>query len=264
LESRIGRTLAIDNRYVYWDIATAEPSVLSEFLQDDAAHGRTPLISWNCSQSNASIASGAADATIVAFARAVASTGRTAFVRYMWEMDGPDTVNGRKWCYDPATDLPDGRFSPTAFIAAWNHIRGIFAAQGATNVVWVWNPTCDPAKAKPYFPGAAETDWIGFDCYPSKTTSTLADTIGKMYAAFAPDGLPLMLAETAAKSAPASVQPTYLGPVANTLRTEFPAVKAFVYFDGAGQGANATESWGLSPQGTTAFKLLGSKAYMGG
>ena len=57
-----------------------------------------------------------------------------------------------------------------AYVAAWDHIRAIFTAVGATNVSWVWCPTgigFEDGRAKPYYPGDNEVDWVCADVYSS-------------------------------------------------------------------------------------------------
>jgi hypothetical protein len=61
--------------------------------------------------------------------------------------------------------------SAETYKAAYRHVHDLVAAQGATNVQWVWTfmdydlpdeEWNDPAKA---YPGDAYVDWIGFDTY---------------------------------------------------------------------------------------------------
>jgi hypothetical protein len=59
--------------------------------------------------------------------------------------------------------------NPTDFVNAWRHIVDIFRAQGATNVLWVWNPNFSdfdaPHHQDEYYPGDSYVDWVGIDMY---------------------------------------------------------------------------------------------------
>ena len=57
------------------------------------------------------------------------------------------------------------------FVAAWDHIRAIFAAVGVKNAAWVWCPTANgfnpDGRAAAFYPGDNKVDWICADAYPS-------------------------------------------------------------------------------------------------
>jgi Glycosyl hydrolase family 26 len=55
-----------------------------------------------------------------------------------------------------------------SFVAAWRKIRQVFAAQGATNVVWIWTMTAwafTEGSADPWYPGDSSVDAIAADGY---------------------------------------------------------------------------------------------------
>jgi hypothetical protein len=135
-ESQIGRKLALDLHYRNWNQSFPAADEL-----DDEANGRIPVESWNCSVSNEAVASGSQDVIIDARAAAIKSFAKPLFLRYLWDMNLPVDVNGREGCFDPNTDLTNGFLSPTQYVRAWSHIRARFAADGVTNVVWLWNPS---------------------------------------------------------------------------------------------------------------------------
>jgi len=101
------------------------------------------------------IANGSQDSTINALASRLKSFGRPIFLSFDEE--------------------PEGRYhsNPTAytlasFVAAYRHIHSLFAAHGASNVVWVWNVTGysgDESIYRPLYPGDSYVDWIGWDPY---------------------------------------------------------------------------------------------------
>jgi hypothetical protein len=246
-EAEVGRTMALTQHYYgfYDDF----PGVAEA---QDAANGRIPIESWDCQPTNAGIAAGNADAAIRTRADALKAYGRPIFVRYMWEMNLPQTPTFRLACHSATTDSPNGVFSPAEYVAAWRHIRTIFMEEGVTNVVWLWNPSGsnDPA---PYYPGAAYVDWVGVDKYDDADVS-FAATFAQAYGFLTPFGKPIMIAETGAD---VSIQPAFLNAAAATLQTQYPQVKALVYFDSSG----FTDSWTLSPQGLSAFRTMGANPY---
>jgi hypothetical protein len=246
-EAQIGRTLALTIHY--YGFYDAFPGAAE---QADASAGRIPIESWNCQDPNATIAAGTDDASIARRADALRAYGRPIFLRYMWEMNDPSSSTNRPSCYSATTDDPNGVFSPTEFIAAWTHIRAIFAERGANNVVWLWNPG-GGASGLPYYPGASETDWIGVDQYDYSSVS-FAATFASSYQQLAPLGKPLLIAETGAQG---PEQPAFLGAAAATLENQFPLVRGFVYFDSVGSAG----TWTLTPSGITAFAAAGSDPY---
>ncbi len=67
--------------------------------------------------------------------------------------------------------VPMGRAmdKAAAFIAAWRHIHDIFVTEGATNVIWSWDPShqyrYQATMASLWYPGNAYVDWVGIDGY---------------------------------------------------------------------------------------------------
>ena len=59
------------------------------------------------------------------------------------------------------------------FVAAWRHIHDLFAAAGANNVIWMWNPNIvNPmpnVELAPYWPGSAYVNWVGITGYFATT-----------------------------------------------------------------------------------------------
>ena len=72
--------------------------------------------------------------------------------------------------------------TPAEFIAAWKHVRAIFAQQHVRNVAWVWCPTAKGfvpgGNAAAYYPGNDEVDWVCADAYPGfGPYRSFADTV---------------------------------------------------------------------------------------
>ena len=123
--------------WVQWGSgAPAFPTSVANGLRD---RGITPFIWWEPVNSadlsdgtysrHKNISDGDHDAYIRQFARAARDFGSPVLLRFAHEMNGsyfPWAVN---------------KFDNTAstFIAAWRHVHGIFQAEGATNVKFVWS-----------------------------------------------------------------------------------------------------------------------------
>jgi hypothetical protein len=276
-EAAVGRTMAMYNSYYAWSFASF-PTVIET---DNAAYGRYSVVAVNCGDTNANVAAGKDDATIIRWAQQIKAFGQPVLMRWFWEMNldenSNSTFGSRTLCYSPTSDgsnspdnvnspglVPDGYFSPQEYVAAWQHIHDLFAAQGVTNVTWLWNASGGGLKSGApianYYPGDDYVDWIGFDMYDRTdlipTPGSLAKTIAPMYLAVqavttAPK--PMMIAETGATAAN---QPSYLTGVDDTLRNSFPQIRAFEYFDVAG-----STDWSLSAAGLSAFTTLAAAPY---
>ena len=251
-EQQIGRPLAVHSEYYGWNDSGVSFPGAPEV--DDYKVGRIPLISWDCGDTSLNVANGVQDSVIIAQAQKFIAYRHLVFVRYFWEMNLPWNETYRPQCYDKVNDK-NNYFNPANYVLAWNHIRSVFAAQGVKNVVWVWNIsgslTVDPL---PYYPGASETDWVGFDHYDVTGTVGLQNTLAAPYAKIQPLGKPIMVGETGEL---ANSQPTYLNSAPSILQTDFPSILAFVYYDAKGTRAD----WRLTTAGIAAFKAAGATTY---
>jgi hypothetical protein len=151
---------------------TFDPSAFN----DIADRGMMPMLSWepwdyrvespNHSGADpdqpkyrlSNIIDGAFDGYIREFADGIKALGYPVALRFAHEMNGfwypwSTNVNGNK---------------PGDYVKAWRHVHDIFAAAGATNVVWVWSPNVAYAgstKLSTLYPGDAYVDWIGLSGY---------------------------------------------------------------------------------------------------
>jgi hypothetical protein len=249
LETSIGRTFAIDGHYPSW--LTTFPGFPEN---GDLASGRLSLESWNCQPTNAQIVSGAVDALIQTRAIALKTFGHPVFLRYLWDMNVPAGTLNRGSCYDPSTDNADGTFSATEFVAAWKHMRGIFASEKVTNVIWVWSPSSTGVDPMPYYPGASQVDWVAFDAYDPSGVG-FVPTVSAIYPTLAALGKPLLIAESGALAAN---QAAFLQQAQAALPTQFPLVKGFMYYD----AFTTTTDWRLGQAGISALTTLGAQPYV--
>lgn len=255
VEQQIGRRFATSLHYYGFYQAFPGPGEAA-----DVANGRIPVISWDCTPSNAAIAAGDADNWIRSRADAVKAFGTPVFLRYMYEMELPSTPRWRPECYDANTDLAGGVFSPQNFIAAWDRIRSIFAQEGVTNVVWLWNPAGEKNLGA-YYPGATEVDWVGMDRYDTGDVD-VNDTFSASYKLLKGINKPIMVGETGAQE---SEQDAFFGELPQTLRTSFPLIAGINYFDSARKDNYfGVYVWALADSSIPAFTTMANDPYMSG
>lgn len=217
-EQRAGRPAAI--AHFFYDFDKPFPSENDRWAM---ATGHTLLISWN-GRDTAGIAAGVHDDMIRARAREVKALGAPIFLRWLWEMDGPRKA-GRAG-------------TPATYIAAWRHLRDVFAAEGADAVAWVWCPTAagfDEGRAQAWYPGDDAVDWLCADGYNFGREPLPWATFEQLFRAFhawgAQRGKPLMVAEFGTVERSPGEKAAWLGAIPETLRQDLPAIRAVVYYD---------------------------------
>jgi hypothetical protein len=252
-ESLLGRSLAIDAHYYDW--TDFFPSGLEEW---DIAHGRVPLVSWHGANLDA-INSGADDSMIKQRALELKRLHSSVFLRWGWEM------NGNWYAHAGALNMPNG---PAKFVAAWRRIHRIFRSVGATNVVWVWCPNATSVPSEDwnswrrYYPGDSYVDWVGIDGYnwgvtrPGTRWQSLSEIIGPIYRDYA-STKPIMVAETASAEARGD-KAAWIRSVGTALERDFPAVRAFLWFEVDKEIDWRAES---SRAALSAFRSLVRRAY---
>ena len=165
----IGRHLDVVNFYQAWVWNTPLP--VTE-LHAITAGGAEPEITWEPwdprlgatqpAYALTTIAGGAYDTYITAWARAAAAYGQPLLLRFAHEMNGT-------W-YPWAPAVNGG--TPAAYVAAYRHVHDLFAAAGATNVTWVWSLNVIQGQLTALdrvYPGPGYVDLIGVDGYNGGT-----------------------------------------------------------------------------------------------
>jgi hypothetical protein len=192
------------------------------------------------STSLSSIAAGSEDASITAWAQAAKAYGHPFFLRFNWEMNG-------SWF--PWGTTSSNQSTPADFIAAWRHIHDIFAAQGATNVTWAWCPNLEFSGSVPYsqlYPGDAYVDWTCLDGYNQNSTS---QSFSSLYQQSYNDLLkiaptkPMMIGEIGSLEYAAGAKATWISNMLSELPTDFPQIKALVWFNWRNESNNTWKSW---------------------
>jgi len=221
-DARIGRKPAVHLVYYNWtDDWAASPTTRA-----DLADGRIPLVNWEPFDVDFNdIISGKLDATIRARADGAKALGKKFFLDFAAEMNEEEGWGG----HDPAK-----------YIAAYRHIHDIFVARGATNVVWAWCPNVTDSPDAPstmsYYPGDSYVDWTGVDGYnwgtsdPNFEWQSFKDLFADIYAKLAAKGKPIIIGEMASDEAGGS-KAQWIDSVVPTLKSRFPLIKAFVWFD---------------------------------
>lgn len=167
-ESTVSRPLDIVHQYHAWDDTWPTSTEYSW-----AAGGR--IIFGNVSARQRSgavltwtqIAEGSQDSIINALASRLKAFGSPLFLSF-------DEEPEERYHSNPSA------YTLASFASAYRHMHNLFAAAGATNVVWVWNVTGYSGDESIYpqlYPGDSYVDWIGWDPYnwfdcPVNTTNT--------------------------------------------------------------------------------------------
>jgi mannan endo-1,4-beta-mannosidase len=170
----------------------------------------------------AAIADGRSNSYITQFAQQVRALNLPVAISFGHEMNG-------YW-------YPWGTTGATAaqFVSAWRLIHRLFAAAGASNVIWVWNPNVISAEPQldlaAYYPGNAYVSWVGVTGYFSATGP---DTFDSLYGPTMQEirgftSKPFIIAETSVQTGPDAVAAAQS--LVSGVRQR-PDVLGFVWFD---------------------------------
>jgi hypothetical protein len=270
-ETTVGRKMSIDHRYDSWG-TTYWPGSPDTW---DVTNGRIPMHSIGGNSvfpGLDAVNNGSQDAWIAGTADRIKAFGSKMFLRPLWEMNG----NWYSWdgTHNNTTGQTDG---PAKYVQAWKHVHDIFVAHGASNAVWVWSPNCsdNPTSAwnhyTNYYPGDSYVDWVACDGYNWGTTKSYttweswASVFGGSPSIYS-DYLrkPFMVAETGACEQGGD-KGAWITAAANSMKTSFTNVKAFVYFDEFFEQSINCDWRVTSSQGALdAYKAMGADAYFNG
>jgi hypothetical protein len=228
LEGLVDHRVGITSSFVAWD----EPFPNDGHRLDRAA-GRTPLIAWDGRSDLGAIRSGRWDGLLRQRARECREFGAPLYLRWAAEFNGD-------WnpCYGRARD----------FVPAWRHLVGVFRAEGASNVRWVWCPIALEQRFHPYedwrayYPGDRFVDWVGMDGYNWGTTrswsrwQSFEAIFGPLYADYA-RRKPTMICEVASAEVGGD-KGAWIRAMGAGLAGRFARVRALVWFH-----ANKETDW---------------------
>jgi mannan endo-1,4-beta-mannosidase len=214
--------------------AGARPNLIGEYMSwNDPLDTRAVTNAWSYgalyymvwepyNTSVAAIADGRSDGYITRFARQVRALDLPVAISFGHEFNG-------FW-------YPWGTTGTTAaqFVAAWRLIHRLFAAAGASNVVWVWNPNVISAEPQlqlsAYYPGNAYVDWVGITGYFSDGAPGTFDGLygPTMQEIRGFTDKPFLIAETSVQTGPGAVAAAQS--LVSGVRQQ-PDVLGFVWFD---------------------------------
>jgi hypothetical protein len=240
-ERQIGRPLAIVHVYHPWGKPFPSPAD-----RHFAALGKILLLTWGGDPDTEAIIAGRDDAMIAATAEAIKALGHPVMLEFRHEMDRPNlqwTIHG-----------------PADYITAWDHVRAIFAAVGATNVSWVWCPTgqgFQSGRAQQFYPGDREVDWLCADVYATSTAQPLSQAAAPFLRWASQHDRPVIIGEFGVAGNP-SGWPAWLAAAGNLARADH-QIKAMAYFDANGidSSGHQYQHWlGNQPTALAAFAAL--------
>jgi beta-mannanase len=240
-----GRKLNIVHWYALWGGWKKEFSRAD--LDQVANYGATPLITWEpwagkpsdpAWSLQSAILSGRSDQYIASWAQGMAAFRQPVLLRFAHEMHHQTYP----WAVGENGNTADD------YVAAWQHVHGLFEQAGATNVQWVWNPnTLGDATSSEYqplyrslYPGDSQVDWLGLDVYNTGPQlnwgapywRSFPEVLSEPYAALS--GLadkPIILPEVGSVEAGGSKAAWIRDALSPEVADRFPRLQALVWFD---------------------------------
>ncbi|WP_157545366.1 glycosyl hydrolase [Hamadaea tsunoensis] len=237
-EKAIGRPLEIVNTYRRLDEAIDTTS------DRQFARKAVLMLSWATGDTR-SITLGHSDPVLRERAQEIKAIGRPVLLRVRWEMDRPG--------------LAATIWSAEDYIAAYRHIRTLFAGLGVTNVAWVWCPTAEgfaAGRAAAYYPGDDVVDWVCVDAYAGSQYATLPALLQPFLAWAAARPKPIVLGEFGISRAWGTRRRVDWFTEAGTFVHAYAQIKAVSYFesDPDGNGENQQFRVADDPEVLAAFR----------
>ncbi|MBU0502165.1 MAG: hypothetical protein KJ811_02845 [Candidatus Margulisbacteria bacterium] len=254
-ETMIGKNLAVNMWYINWDCPF--PSADCDVAFNE---GGVPMLTWEPHERTLeSISAGDYDPYITTFAQTAKSWEKLVYIRLAHEMNG-------NW-YDWSGFKSGGTSGPAKYIAAWQHVHGIFQSVGATNVKFVWNPNHASIpnetwnEANDYYPGDSYVDWIGLDGYNwgGATWTDFDGIFGAIYTAFASYDKPIAICEFAsAPGTTAAAKANWISDAFSKIKNNYPKIKIFCWFN-----INKERDWRIesSTESANAYKEVIKDTY---
>ncbi|MEO6348721.1 MAG: glycosyltransferase family 2 protein, partial [Aquaticitalea sp.] len=222
--------------YLPWD-KSVQTSFPEKELKNVYLNHAFPMITWepwlNTFQKEEGleghvfdlIASGYFDEFIKQFATRIKSLERPVFLRFAHEFDNPFYP----W-YDSRDSAADD------FKTAWIHTWNLFKQEGATNVIWVYNPW-KAEHVRDFFPGDMYVDWISANIlnYAKQDQPEKYYDFKTLYGSFHTEinklgDYPVMISEFGTYNDGQS-QKAWLEDAIKVMNQEFPEIQAVIYFN---------------------------------
>ena len=217
---------------------------------DGLEPGTVPMVSWRGTR-HAGILDGSSDDLIARAARRLRDFNRPVLLRWAWEM------NGRWYDWSAARYNND---DPSGYVRSWRRLHGIFAAEGADNVAWVWSPNWNSSpdtgwnQPAAFYPGDKYVDWVGVSGY-NLNRENPETLFGGIYATYAATK-PIIIAEVGAVDRGGRTKADWIDLFADWVRAR-PAVGAVTWFDTDTHPGYA-ERWRIdtSPESVAAYRAM--------
>ncbi len=175
----------------------------------------------------ADITNGTYDQYILAWGKQAAQFGKPVMVRWGHEFNG----NWYPWA------VSQNGNNPQEYIKAYRHVHDLVEQAGAHNVLWVWCPNNNSVPAEAWndpllaYPGDQYVDMVGIDGYDFDGNASFSDLFSSMYSKLLVAlKKPLYIGEMAT-GREGSAKAQWLQAMDKSLRSEFPGIKGFVWFD---------------------------------
>ncbi|GAA2490072.1 glycosyl hydrolase [Winogradskya humida] len=229
LEDDLGRPLDIVNTYRRF-----EQLVGTDSDYELLGEGATLMVSW-ATGDNRSITAGNYDRLIHKQARAIKAVDAPVLLRIRWEMDRPN-LRATMW-------------SGADYVAAYKHIREIFAEEHTKNVSWVWCPTAEGfarGDAPAFYPGDDQVDWTCVDVYAGNAFQPIGALMGPFLQWAAEHPKPIIIGEFGVARAWGSAgRAAWLSDAERTFKAN-PQIKAVVYFESDPDGNGPNQQFQLT------------------
>jgi beta-mannanase len=236
----VGRPPAILMWYQGWGAEEEGRRFRPDLLDRAYELGALPMVTWEPWDYRRgrdqpefalrNIIAGNFDPYIRAWAQASRAYGRLYLLRFAHEMN----TQAYPW------GCGVGGNRPQDYILAWRHVREIFAAEGATNVRWVWAPNVEFPGTCPLeelFPGDEWVDWVGLDGYnggsalPWGGWLTFSEVFGPTYRRLAAlSDRPMVVTETASAEAGGNKAAWVRSAFFSEIPLNFPRIRAVIWF----------------------------------
>jgi hypothetical protein len=228
LQAALGRRLDVVNTYRRFEEDFGTESDL-QFVR----RGAVLMVSW-ASGDTRSITMGRHDDLIRAQARRIKAAGTPILLRFRWEMDRPN-LRATMW-------------SAGDYIAAWRHVRQLFAFEAVRNVSWVWCPTAEgfaAGQAPAFYPGDDAVDWVCVDVYAAFKLRPLGDLLSPFLTWAASRPKPIIIGEFGvARGWGSAARAAWLRDAAREFKAN-PQIKAISYFESDPDGNGVKQQFRL-------------------
>jgi hypothetical protein len=273
MEAKLGTRVGVINFF-----RSIEQGFTDKEVDNAADHGATPLITLefcpayksgvvsqpSYSLHNIATNGSKLDGAIRQYAREARDSGHEVWIRPFHEMNG----DWYPWSGTKNGNAPDSdsQGRNLEFLAAWRHVHDIFAAEGATNVKFVWCPNVESQpntaanRVAAYYPGDDYVDYLALDGYnfartlPKVQWRSFESLFAAPYATLCSLSAtkPIFVAETASVSGGGD-KAAWISAMFRVIPAKFPRIVGVDWFN----SANSRQDWPVdaSSSALQAFRL---------